>query len=273
MNSSSLKFSALGSVYAEEKVTYLDQALQSLYNQTLPANEIVLIYDGILTRELYYCLEKWKEILSFKVIKLKECRGLSHALNLGIKECSHEWIARFDTDDINRLYRFEKQMDYLKHEPHTIVLSSDIEEFNKTPGDLNRVRATVYSHEEIVLYAKIRNPMNHPSIVFKKCAALSVGGYSKDLPYMQDYDLWLRMMAKGYKFANIPACLVDYRAGNRMMAKRRGIAYAKLEFALYKTKRRLGFNPQLSVFFLRAFSRLLPFPLLSSIYHLLRKYK
>ena len=265
------QFSALGSVYAGEEAAYLDMGLRSLGEQTLRADEVVLVHDGQLTDGLYSCLKKWRKILPLKEVGLDVAGGLARALNRGLKECSHGWVARFDTDDINRPRRFETQMEYLAKNPKTDVLSSAIEEFRQTPGDLGRVRETVHSHVEIFYYAKTRSPMNHPSVVFKKSAVLAVGGYQNDVPHMEDYDLWLRMIERGYIFANLPECLVDYRVGDGMLGRRRGIRYAKSEYSIHKTKKRLGFNPSLSVFILRFCARLLPLRLLKPVYILLRQ--
>ncbi len=264
------KFSALGAVYFKEKASYLDQSLESLYKQTLQADEVILIHDGILTDELYSCLKKWLKIFPFKEIKLTENKGLAEALNIGLSKCSYDWVARFDTDDINDCQRFKIQMDYLKLCPETSVLSSVISEFDQIPGDLGNIRATAYSYKDILRYARTRNPMNHPSVIFKKSSVLSVGGYSKDILYMEDYDLWLKMLARGYIFSNITNCLVDHRVGNGMLKRRRGIVYAKSELILYKTKHKLSFKPKIGTLLTRLCSRFLPQVILSMLYRFLR---
>ena len=118
-----MNFSALASVYSGEKPEYLDQALESLYKQTLQADEIVIVHDGPLTKGLYSCLEKWRSYLPLKEIKLRQQRSLGPALNVGIKECFHELIARFDTDDINHPKRFEMQIKHLEKNPKRVSLA------------------------------------------------------------------------------------------------------------------------------------------------------
>ena len=100
-----------------------------------------------------------------------------------------------------------------------------------------------------------------------------MGGYSQTVPFMEDYELWLRMLAQGYRFANLPLCLVNHRTGNGMLTKRRGISYAKSELILHGVKKRLGFKTRLTLSALRFCSRLLPSGLLSPIYGLLRQPK
>ena len=147
MRREDISFSALGSIYKGEHPAYLDEALKSLYNQSLPAREVVLVHDGPLASKFDSCLNKWRKILPLKEIPLEKQGGLAHALNAGLKECSHEWVARFDTDDINKPERFEVQFKHLKQHPEISVLSSDIGEFDKIPGDLDSIRKTAYSHK------------------------------------------------------------------------------------------------------------------------------
>ena len=75
--------------------------------------------------------------------------------------------------------------------------------------------------------------MNHPSIIFKKNAVLTVKGYPEDMPSMEDYGLWLKMIAQGYTFGNIPKVLVYYR-NRHLISKRKGLSYAKAEIILYR---------------------------------------
>ena len=274
-SSVSLKFSALGSVYSGEKASHLDQALESLYKQTLPANEVVLVHDGLLTDELYSCLDRWSKLLPLKELKMKKAGRLARALNFGLTECSREWVARFDSDDVNRPIRFEVQLGYLQKNPDLSVLSSAIEEFSQKPGDLGRIRSLPITHQSIARYTVVRSPFNHPSVVFKKSDILSAGGYPVDTCSMEDYALWLRVIARGGKCFNISTPLVDARVGKSDMVKRRrGISYVKDEIKIYQVKRKLGLDNTfrgLGILALRVAPRLLPTKALSLVYSLLRK--
>ena len=270
-----LKFSALGSVYSGEKVSHLDQALESLYKQTLPANEVILVHDGPLTDGLCSCLDRWKKLLPLRELKMKNPGGLARALNFGLTGCSYEWVARFDSDDVNRPTRFEVQLGYLQKNPDLSVLSSNIEEFFQRPGDLGRIRSIPTTHQSITHYLVVRSPFNHPSVVFKKSEILSSGGYPSDIYRMEDYALWLRIIAGGGKCSNIPTSLVDVRVGkNDMIRRRRGLSYVKDEIKIYRAKRKLGLDNTfrgLGILALRVIPRLLPTNVLSLIYLLLRR--
>nr|WP_102465336.1 glycosyltransferase [Vibrio cyclitrophicus]PMG86515.1 amylovoran biosynthesis protein AmsE [Vibrio cyclitrophicus] len=268
----SSKFSVLCSLYFKEKSAYLEQCFESLAWQTLEANEIVVVHDGPLTNALYETLDKWKKKLPITEVILPKNVGLGEALNAGLKECSYDLVARVDTDDINHLDRFDKQVAYMDLNRNVAALSCDINEFETDPSLPSRIR-TVPKSENIEAYSLRRNPMNHMAVIFRKKAIIDVGSY-KHLHFMEDYYLWLRLQAKGYSIKNMSEILVSARVGNGMLERRRGIKYAKSEIKImllmYKLK--LTKSPSTSLYFiLRASIRLLPTYIISNIYNLNRK--
>ena len=126
-------FSVLLSVYYKEKPEFLEKSIESIYfNQTLKPDEIVLVEDGPLTKELYSSIKKLKNKIGInilKVVSLEKNMGLGNALRIGIKRCSNELIARMDTDDISYSNRFEKQVNFFKENPDTDVLGTFMTEF------------------------------------------------------------------------------------------------------------------------------------------------
>jgi amylovoran biosynthesis glycosyltransferase AmsE len=265
-------FSALASVYAKEQAEYLNDALESLFKQTCPATEVVLVHDGELTQDLYNCINKWKRKLPIVEVKLQKNQGLGVALNEGLKHCRYELVARFDTDDINHPQRFEEQLIAFQSDPELALLSADVEEFNHEVGDINSVRVLPKTNAEIRKLAKSRNPFNHMAIMFKKTEVLLAGGYMH-LHYLEDYYLWLRLLANQNKAQNLPNILVSARIGNGMHERRRGFSYLKSEYQLLKIKKTLNITGYLDGFYffcLRGVSRLLPTNLLRIAYKLLR---
>ena len=94
------KYSVLMSLYKKEHPEYLRLALDSMINQTVRPDEIVLVEDGPLTDELYAVVEEYKPHLH--IVINKKNLGLGLALNEGLKACSNELVARMDTDDISK---------------------------------------------------------------------------------------------------------------------------------------------------------------------------
>ena len=185
-----MKFSVLMSIYKKEEPKYFSEALESVLNQTVMPNEIVIIEDGILTKELQDVIIKYKEKYPdiIKNYPLKENKGLGLALNYGVTKCKHNLIARMDTDDIALPTRFEKQLEIFEKNPSYDIVGGNILEFAEGTNITN-TRIVPEKKEEIYKYAKKRNPMNHVTVMFKKDTILEVGNY-ENLPYFEDYYLW-----------------------------------------------------------------------------------
>lgn len=230
-----IQFSVLISVYKKEKAEYLKQALQSVINQTLKPTEIVIAKDGPLTKELDECIENFQRQHPklFKIITFKKNRGLGLALRDGVKACKYEYIARMDSDDISKPDRFEKQFNYLQKHPETALLGTWITEFSKDENKPDTVTKLPCTHQEIIKFAKRRNPFRHVTVVFKKEAVIQSGNY-RDFLWFEDYDLFVRMLQKGYIAANIPEYIVNVRADQDMFARRGGWQYLKQDYKFQK---------------------------------------
>ena len=243
MTNENIKFSALLSVYYKENPEWLKIALDSIINQTLQPNEIVLVEDGKLTDELYRIIEDYKTNYPnlFNIVPLEKNSGLGEALRIGILNCSNEIVARMDTDDIARNDRFEKQVQFMNEHPDIDVVGSWISEFEDNPDKIISYRQLPTSHEEIYKFGQFRCPVNHMTIMYKKSAVLKAGNY-QTFKNIEDYYLWGRMLKQGIKFANIPECLVNVRAGNAMFTRRANLTYFwNSEYPLHTEFYKMGF--------------------------------
>lgn len=230
-----LEFSVLMSVYKNEKPDYLREALESVVQQTVMPNEIVIVKDGLLTEELDAVINEYSEKypVLFKIVSFEKNRGLGLALKDGVLACSYEYIARMDTDDICKPNRFEKQIKCLEKNPRIALLGTWIKEFSKDKNKPDTITKLPCEHQEIVEFAKSRNPFRHMTVFFKKQAVLDSGNY-RDFLWFEDYDLWVRSLQKGYEVANLPEFLVDVRADNDMFARRGGWKYLKQDLKFQK---------------------------------------
>ena len=230
-NEKAIQFSALISVYKKEKPEYLKTALQSIIKQTLKPTEIVIVKDGLLTQELNDCIKEYEKQYPelIKIVAFKENRGLGLALRDGVTACKYDYIARMDSDDIAKPERFAKQFQYLKQHPETALLGTWITEFSKDENKPDTLTELPCTHQEILKYAKKRNPFRHMTMVLKKEAVIKAGNY-RDFLWFEDYDLWVRMLQKGYIAANIPEYLVNVRADEEMFARRGGCRYLKQDY-------------------------------------------
>ncbi|WP_260990047.1 glycosyltransferase [Pseudomonas sp. MPDS] len=232
-------FSVLMSIHASEQSNYLEACLESLLSQSLQASEIVLVEDGPLPEKLSESIEKFRNVLPLISVKLDENVGLACALNEGLRYCRHEIVARMDTDDVCVPERFEKQVAFMLSHPEIDVLGAMVEEFDSLMLHSLGIRRLPLAHTELSRFARMRSPISHPTVMFKKQAVLDVGGYP---PFRkaQDYALWSLMLTKKYHMQNMDEVLLKMRAGNNMMT-RRGREYLKHELAILKFQRSIGF--------------------------------
>lgn len=232
-------FSVLMSVYKKEKPEYLAEALESILGQTLAPDEIVLIEDGPLTAELTGTIEKYrKRHPHFVTYRFKENVQLGRALAKGVKLCSHELIARMDTDDIAVADRFERQYRYMTEQEDVAVCGGWMEEFNDA-GTYFKVKRMPESGGALRRYARYRNPLNHMTVMFRKTEILAAGNY-RHFPGLEDYDLWSRVLAGGKKLYNMPCVLVRMRTNDGVYGRRGGKEYFIQYKRLRGEQRRLG---------------------------------
>lgn len=262
------KFSVLMSVYAKEDPEYFQEALGSIVNQIVVPSEIVIVKDGALPDELEEVIKYYSGLNScFKIISLKENQGLGIALNYGLQHCSYELVARMDSDDIATSDRFSKQVLFMSSNPHIAVCGSHIEEFIEKPGDLAKKKTVPLTNKAILSYARLRNPMNHPTVMFRKSAVLDVGSY-KEMPLFEDYFLWIRLLERGYYLSNLDEVLLYFRIGN-MVRRRQGLTYFKKELHFFRfllAERYIGINRFLLLMATRLPFRILPPQILSVVY-------
>lgn len=217
-----MKYSVLMSVYIKDDPSFLKLALESIYdNQTRKPDEIVIVFDGALTEQLHKVLNDFISGKEDKVLfyPLDKNYGLGEALRRGTKLCTGDYIFRMDSDDISLPTRFEKQIEYIEKNPEVDVLGTKIAEFEFSTDEEMRHRVCPKKHGEIVKMAKRRNPMNHMTVCIKKSALEKSGGYETML-LMEDYYLWVRMIACGCRLENLDEILVNVRIGNGFDGKR-----------------------------------------------------
>ena len=216
------KYIVLMSLYKKEHPEYLRLALDSMINQTVIPDEIVLVEDGPLTDELYAVVKEYKEKYPglLHVVVNKKNLGLGLALNVGLKACRNELIARMDTDDISKPDRCEKQLRRFEKKPQLSIVSSHIDEFVGDKSNVVSQRRVPTTSKAIYEYAKKRSAFNHPAVMYRKSAVLSEGGYA-DLKRNQDVDLFGRMLFKGHKAENIDEALLWFRSSDELAARRK----------------------------------------------------
>ena len=236
-----IKFSCLMCVYNGDDPNFVEKALISiLLEQTLPPDQLVIVVDGQIPETLQKVIIDFSEKSSnveFEIVYRETNSGLATSLNDGLKHCRYEIVARMDADDISVKDRFARQIDYIEKHPNIDVIGGQIAEFDEEPAQSEAARFVPLDHIEISKTMTWRNPLRHPTVMFKKSVVLSAGGYPKEYP--EDHALWIELLIKGATFANIKDVLVHMRT-NRAFFKRRSIRFLFGELGILKRLQRYG---------------------------------
>ena len=228
-----MKFSVLIAVYKKDNPDFFKEALNSVIDQTLKPDEIVLIEDGELTDIQYEIIHDF--VLNnpglFKIVKNEINIGLGLSLQKGVKESSNEIIARMDSDDISDPLRFERQFNYLQEHPGIDVLGGALQEFNDENSNLN-VRHYPLSPEQCREYIVKASPLAHPTVMMRRRIFDEGITYNEQYRTSQDIALWFELLSKGYSIANIPEVTILFRRDDAVF-KRRNRSKAINEFKIY----------------------------------------
>lgn len=220
-------FSVLMSVYNKENAEHFDLSLNSiLVKQTRCPDEFILVCDGPLTKQLNTVIEKYEKMFPqiLRIFRKETNQGLGEALRFGLLQCNYPLVARADSDDVCVEDRFEVQLRFMEQHPDISIISSYIDEFDDDWEKPNNIKTCPLEHEKLKKYAKVRNPLNHMAVMFRKSDIIEVGNY-RHVPYTEDYDLWLRAIINGKKLGNIDRILVHARVGNGRITRRSNKAH------------------------------------------------
>lgn len=263
-----LELSVVMPVYAGADAAHFRRALESIYAQTYPAAEVIVVEDGPLTPAHYAVLDDFADSDPvLRRIALPVNGGAAAGNQAGLAAARHPWIAKMDSDDICLPERFERQAHALADGSLDLV-GSAVSEFDDAEDNIIGVRRLPGSPAQIAAYARRNNPVNHPTVVYRRELALSVGGY-QHLPYMEDYDLCARMLAAGARMRNLDESLMLFRAGADMLERRRSPGIFAAELQLQRNLRAYGLTSRTDMavnIVARSTFRLLPAPVLRFAY-------
>lgn len=270
-------------VYHKIAESHLQAALRSVAEQTITPRQLIVVADGPLPSALNSTLQHWTQHYDelpteFIVHRLEFNSGSGPAAHAGLQRVDATWLARLDADDIALPQRLEQQLSYATQ--HCLdVVGTALAEFDAVavengaaPEDaVLGIRRLPESHEEILRYARWNSPVNNPSAMMRTDLVRTVGGY-REIPGMEDYDLWVRLLSAGARFGNMQKPLTLFRAGPSMLRRRKDSSVIRYEWQMQTTLMDHGLigRPRtiLNVV-LRVVFRLLPLPVLRILYTLL----
>ncbi|MEM6986011.1 MAG: glycosyltransferase [Pseudomonadota bacterium] len=190
---------------------WLLEAVASLRAQTVREWELILVDDHSSDGAIA-ALPGDRRI---RVVANARC-GIVGALNTGLAHCSAPFVARLDADDRMRPDRLERQLDCFAADPTLTVVASRVRAFagaEPVPDGMRRYLAwqnRLLDHRSLVANAFVEAPVTHPSVTLRTDALRALGGY-RVTSWAEDFDLWLRARAAGWRFHKLMAPLTGWR--------------------------------------------------------------
>ena len=188
---------------------YMDEAINSILNQTYNNIEIIMIIEKTKDqKKIKNHIEKKYKNKNVVLLLNKINLGLARSLNKGLKYSNGEFVARMDIDDISVADRIEKQVNYLKKYKDIGILGANAEYFGKITGPWF---SDDFNCEKIKVDLLIGNPICHPTIIIRKSIIDEYRlKYNKNY-ISEDYELWCSALAKGIKIELMQDILLFYR--------------------------------------------------------------
>jgi len=237
------RVSVLISTYARETASNLKESLESIYSQSVPPDQMVLVVDGSIGEEQEQVIAEYASdcrIADVIVLRLLSNRGLARALNVGLEHCTGQYVMRADSDDICEPQRLELQLNYLNDHPDTDVISTWVREFF-VDGTPDMIKTCPSQNDEIIRALRWRCVIAHPTVLIRTATLRRIGGYSSAFGKLEDYDLFVRLVVSGAKFYAIPQPLVRMRTSLEQRQRRGGLRLCLNEVRFRMCCFRLGF--------------------------------
>ena len=198
----------------------LTEAIDSIISQTYTNWQFIICDDG--SKDNSHDIAKKYEKMDpdrFVVIKNESNIGLNSTLNRCLKIADGDYIARMDGDDVCAPTRFQKEVEFLNSHPDYAIVSTYMTTFDEN-GEWGCIKTLEYPQvKDFPTHAPM---FCHAPCMIRKEAFMDVGGYTEDkrLLRVEDYHLWYKFYAKGYKGYNIPEALYKMRDDRNALHRR-----------------------------------------------------
>ena len=200
---------------ARDAAATLEEALASLVAQTLPDWECLVADDG--SRDATADIgARWARADGrIRLIRAPAPQGIVAALVRAAREARAPYLARQDADDRSLPGRLERSLALLQGEARLGAVATQVRFFPAPPGEsgwghYGEWLNAAITPAEIERDLWVESPLPHPAVLMRRSAYLGSGGY-RDVPWPEDYDLWLRMHVNGWRFAKVPEVLYEWR--------------------------------------------------------------
>jgi len=171
--------------------------------------ELIVVLNGVLEKEEGLIRQDLESYPFKKIVIFSGAKNLAQVLNEGIEQCSFEFVARIDQDDICDATRFILQFQKLLHNENIALVGGQVILINSKNDIIGKANYPTKS-KKIVKRLESGNCFAHPAVMFRKSAVIEVGGYRNDFPIAEDYDLWVRL-SKNWLLSNLSSVVISYR--------------------------------------------------------------
>jgi glycosyltransferase involved in cell wall biosynthesis len=221
-------------VYKEDRLEWVEQAIDSVLQQTYQNFVYVIVIDGEINEEIYtYLCDVCRQNKKMLLVLNRSNSGLSSCMNFIVdwalsEHGDTEYFFRMDADDISENDRFASQIDYLEKHQNVSILGCALKEINEN-GLIVGKRKLPVKHGDIIKFLPKRCSINHPTVAIRFNVFKDGFRYNNALRNTQDYFFWIELAAAGYQFANLGKKLLQFRRVNDFY-KRRGLNKSLNEF-------------------------------------------
>ena len=213
-----VEISIVMGVYNQTNHNIIEQAVDSMLNQTVSNFEFLIYDDGSCEKEKIFLQELAKKDSRIRLLRGEVNKGLAYGLNQCLQQAKGKYIARMDADDISTKERLQIQKEFLDtHLEYAFVgLSAMLFDEQGIWGVRNMVKQP--TAKDFLKYS----PYIHPSVMFRKEVLEAVKGYkvSKDTLRCEDYELFMRLYCRGQYGCNLNQLLFSYRESRDWYDKR-----------------------------------------------------
>jgi glycosyltransferase involved in cell wall biosynthesis len=221
-------------VYIEDRFEWVEQAINSVLQQTYQNFVFIIVIDGEIHDQIYtYLCDKCRHNKQMILVLNRSNLGLSACMNFIVDWTLSEYsdtkyFFRMDADDISEKDRIASQIDYLDKHQKVSILGCALKEINEN-GLVVGKRKLPVKHGDIIKFLPKRCSINHPTVAIRFNVFKDGFRYDEALRNTQDYFFWIELAAAGYQFANLSKKLLQFRRVNDFY-KRRGLNKSLNEF-------------------------------------------
>ena len=220
---------------------YIEEAIKSIFHQSFREFELIIYHDGSTDKTWQVAL---KTITDYnkafmgcvKMLPSHENVGCGEGRNRAIRKARGKYIAIQDADDMSFQTRLEKEVKFLEENEDIFCVGAWADKMEKNGDFIELMTYPPATNEEIFheMMIKKNNPIIDPSCMYRKDIFNELGGYEGKWRLVPDFNLWVRAMQAGCKFANLQEVLVHYRQHPNSVTNKNEMATVKEHFAMCK---------------------------------------